>query len=63
MEVQEVFNKNHMSEKQCNKCFYYVPIYKDETGKLRPACSLMQNYGHVSHNPARLCEYYNEEEI
>jgi len=67
--IQEVYAKNHNSEKQCTKCIYYVKEYKDDYTlrffgygevKIRPACSFAGNYGFVSHNPARLCRYYEQ---
>ena len=69
--MQEVIAENHASEKQCTKCIYYVAQYKDDYTlrhfgygevKIRPACSCCGSYGFVSHNPARMCRYYEEKE-
>ena len=67
--MQDVFVKNHSSDKKCAECKYYVKEYKDDYtlrhfgyGKvtIRPACSYAGTYDFVSHNPARLCKYYKK---
>lgn len=56
---REVYERNRASEKQCYKCIFYVAEYK-EKDKTRPACRFNNNFSYVSHNPARLCRYYEE---
>ena len=56
---QKVIEKNMASNRRCSCCRYYVKEYKDKyTLETREACSFAQTYGYVSHNPARLCRYY-----
>lgn len=71
MDFEEVWEKNKQSEKQCTKCVYYVPYYVDDYTlrhfgygkvKVRPACTFGGGDGFVSHNPARLCNYYKIKE-
>lgn len=59
--------KNWASDKKCTKCVYYVDNYKDDYTlrhfgygviKYRPACSYINLYSYVSHNPAVTCNNY-----
>ena len=67
--LEELKAKNFASDKKCTDCIWYVKEYKDDYTlrffgygevKIRPACSFSGNYGYVSHNPARLCRWYEK---
>lgn len=66
---KNLFKKNRVSSRQCRECVYYIENYKDDYTlrhfgygeiKYRPACRFNNNYTFVSHNPARLCNYYEK---
>jgi len=57
--VEQVKALNMASDRKCVKCVYYVAEYRKQH-EVRPACSLNGNYSYVSHNPARLCRWYEE---
>ena len=69
--LQKVKAKNRASDKKCYNCIYYIANYKDDYTlrhfgygevKYRPACGYGKSYGHVLHNPAASCKYFEEEQ-
>ena len=67
--LQHVKVKNWASDKNCYDCVNYIENYKDDYTlrhfgygevKYRPACAHGKSYGHVSHNPAAGCKYFEE---
>lgn len=60
--MQELKVKNSLSKKHCMFCKHYIAQYKDDYNsddiRVRPACGWGGNFSFVSHDPARLCKYY-----